>query len=320
MSSSIDVVVVAYNHYDLTNSCLRHLQAQTVEHRLIVVDNGSTDDTRARLRSEWPEAQLETFDENQRFPKACNHGVATGSNDIVVLLNNDVDCRPDFLENLTAPLADPTVGSVASLMLRPDEQSIDSVGITADVTLAGFQRLHGMPTARAADDGPLLIGPEGTAGAYRRSAWERAGGLDEAIPAYMEIFDLALRLQHAGWASACAPDAIGVHLGSATFGARSSVQRRLAGFSRGYLMRRYGVLRRRAAPRALLTESIVVVGDALMSRDLWALRGRLSGWRAGRGRGLRPWPPATAIDERIEFWDSIALRRGAYRAPEKARG
>ncbi len=49
MPPSIDVVIVAYNRYELTDSCLRHLDAQTIDHRVILVDNGSTDDTRARM-------------------------------------------------------------------------------------------------------------------------------------------------------------------------------------------------------------------------------------------------------------------------------
>jgi N-acetylglucosaminyl-diphospho-decaprenol L-rhamnosyltransferase len=315
----IDVVVVAFNHYELTSSCLRHLHAQTLEHRVILVDNGSTDDTLTRANEEWPQVRVERFEQNRSFPVACNRGVAAGSGEIVVLLNNDVNCRPDFLEHLTQPCADPTVGSVASLMLQPDEESIDSLGITADVTLAGFQRLHGMPRGRARDDRPLLTGAEGTAGAYRRSAWEQVNGMDETIPAYMESFDLALRLRMARWRTACAPEAIGVHLGSKTFGFRSRVQRRLAGFSRGYLLRRYGVLRTRVAPRALLTEAIVVTGDVVMSRDLAALGGRVTGWRAGRGHERRPWPPPEAIDADIAFWDSLALRRGAYTAAPPSR-
>jgi N-acetylglucosaminyl-diphospho-decaprenol L-rhamnosyltransferase len=309
VSSSIDVVVVAYGHYDLTDSSLRHLRAQTLAHHVIVVDNGSTDDTRARLKREWPEVQLECIDENRGFPKACNRGVAAGSGETIVLLNNDVDCRPDFLERLVAPLRDPAVGSVASLVLQSDEQSIDSVGIAADVTLAGFQRLHGMSVDHAEDGHPLLTGPEGTAGAYRRSAWEQVGGLDEAIPAYMDVFDLALRLRNAGWATACAPEAIGVHVGSATYGPRSPAVRRLAGFGRGYVLRRYGVLRGRAAPRTVLTEAVVVVVDALTSHDLAALHGRIAGWRAATDCEPRPAPPAEAIDIGITFWSSLALRR-----------
>jgi N-acetylglucosaminyl-diphospho-decaprenol L-rhamnosyltransferase len=312
MSSAIDVVLVVHGQYDFTNSCLRHLQAQTLDHRLIVVDDCSPDDTLARLRSEWPALRPMCMDRNVGYPIACNRGVAVGSGEIVVILNSDVDCRPDFLERMIVPFRDPGVGSVASLVLQSDERSIDSVGVTADVTLAGFRRLHGMPIERAGDACPLLTGPEGTAGAYRRTAWEQIGGFDEAILAHMDIFDLALRLRNAGWRTASALDAISVHFGSATFGKRSRLQRRLAGFGRGYLLRRYGVLRTPAVPRTVVTEGIVVVGDTLMSRDLSALRGRVAGWRAGRGHERRPWPPSEAIDANITFRDSMALRRRAY--------
>ena len=62
----------------------------------------------------------------------------------MVLLNNDVQLRPDCLERLVAPLrGDPRVGSVASLMLAPGERAIDSFGVSADITLAGFARLQG---------------------------------------------------------------------------------------------------------------------------------------------------------------------------------
>ena len=104
----------------------------------------------------------------------------------------------------------------------------------------------------------------------------------------MEDFDLALRLRSAGWRTVVAADAVGVHLGSATHGHRSAWQRRHGGFGRGYVLRRYGVLRGRTAPRTLVTEAVVVLGDLAISRDLAALRGRLAGWRAAPGaRGWR---------------------------------
>jgi N-acetylglucosaminyl-diphospho-decaprenol L-rhamnosyltransferase len=310
--ASVDVIIVTYNRYELTESCLRHLQVQTVAHRVIVVDNGSTDDTRARLRTDWPAAQVEQFDDNRGFPEACNRGVAAGTGDIVVLLNNDVDCRPDFLERVVAPLDDATVGSVAALMLQPGGELIDSVGLTADATLAGFPRLQGQPVSHARDASPTLAGPAGTAAAYRRSAWEAVGGLDETIFAYMEDFDLALRLGIAGWRAVAAPDAVGVHLGSATHGHRSKRQRRHGGFGRGYMLRHYGLLARQTMPRTLATETVVVLGDLAISHDLAALRGRLAGWRAGGSRPRLPLPPPTSIDRRIGFRDSLARRRGVY--------
>jgi N-acetylglucosaminyl-diphospho-decaprenol L-rhamnosyltransferase len=310
---SIDVVIVAYGRYELTNSCLSHLRAQTIDHRVILVDNGSTDDTRARVQREWPQVQLECFHENHGFAEACNRGVAAGSGEIVVLLNNDVDARPDFLERLVGPLRDDAeVGSVAALMLQPGERLIDSAGLAADVTLACFPRLQGLDVADAQRERPVLAGPAGTAAAYRRSAWEQVGGLDEAMFAYMEDFDLALRLRRAGWKAVLATGAVGVHLGSATHGHRSAWQRRHGGFGRGYLLRRYGLLRGRNAPRTLATEAVVVLADLVISHDLAALGGRLSGWHAARRAPHLSPPPPEAVDAATSFRDSLAMRRGVY--------
>jgi N-acetylglucosaminyl-diphospho-decaprenol L-rhamnosyltransferase len=313
MSLSVDVVIVAYGRYELTDSCLRHLQEQTLPHQVILVDNGSTDDTRARVAAEWPEVHLESFDRNCGFAEACNRGVSAASGEIVVLLNNDVDVRPDFLERLLAPLeADPTVGSVAALMLQPGEELIDSAGLVTDAVLASFPRLQGQVVGLARSERPVLVGPAGTAAAYRRSAWDQVGGLDEAMFAYMEDFELALRLRAAGWQTTLASDAVGVHLGSATHGHRSAWQRRHGGFGRGYVLRRYGLLRGRTAPRTVATEIVVVLVDLLVSRDLAALSGRLSGWKAAKDTPLRSSPPPEATDRTITFTDSLAMRRGVY--------
>jgi len=310
---SIDVVVPALNRFDLTASCVRHLNAQTRAHRLILADSGSTDGTAERTRTLRPDAEIVRFEDNQAFAVNCNAGAAAGDADVVVLLNNDVDCRPDFLERLVAPLqADRAIGSVAALCIRPDGERIDSIGLTTDVTLSGFPRLQGHPIAAAGSARPVLAGPAGTAAAYRRTAWEHVGGLDEHFFAYHEDLDLALRLRAAGWGTVAAPDAVGVHLGSATHGHRSASQRRYGGFGRGYVLRRYGLLRSRAAVRAALTEAVVVAGDAVISRDLAAARGRLEGWRAARDLPPRERPPREAIDASISLRDAIALRRRVY--------
>lgn len=309
---TVDVVIVAYNRFDLTESCLDHLARQSREHQVIVVDNGS-DDTRARLAAEWPRVRVVPIVSNSAFAAACNKGVAAGTAELLILLNNDVDCRPDFVERVVAPLErDASLGSVAALCVRPGEQVIDSIGLTVDVTLAGFPRLQGRPVSEAASSRPVLAGPAGAAAAYRRGAWEALDGLDEHIFAYSEDLDLTLRLRAAGWGTVAAPDAVGVHLGSATHGHRSARQRRHGGFGRAYLVRRYGLLRGRAAARTALTEAVVIIGDALISRDIAALRGRLAGWRAARSLPPRTPPPPEAVDTGIGLRDSFDLRRGVY--------
>lgn len=310
---SIDVVIPIYGGRAVTEQCLASLAAQTRAHRPIVVDNASPDDSVVALRASFPHVEVVEQGANRGYASACNAGVAAGAGELVVLLNNDVLLPPDFLEQLVAPLeAEPALGSATPILLRPDRATIDNAGLAADPTLAGFPRHQGQPAASAAAlQRPLLLGPSGAAGVFRREALATVGGLDEAIFLYQEDLDLALRLRVAGWTTALAPDAVGIHLGSATSGRRSSAQRRHAGFARGYLLRRYGVLRGRNAARALLTEAIVATGDLVISRDAAALQGRVAGWRAGRGVS-RLQPPHAALDTDIDLRASLRLRRLDY--------
>ena len=309
----MDVVIAAYNRHELTDSCLRHLGAQTFAYRVTLVDDGASDDTHGRVTPERPQVTLERLEHNRGFAEACNRRVAAGSQEIVMLLSNDVDCDAGFLQALVAPLqADSQVGSVAALMLQPGERLIDSIGLNADVTLGAFPRLQGQQRRRSCAPLPVLAGPAGTAAARRRSAWQEVGGLDERIFAYMEESELALRLRGPGWQTALTPDAIGVQLGAATYGHRSAWERRHGGFARGYLLRRYGLLRSRGAARTPATEAVVVLGALVIPRDLAALRGRIAGWRAGAQLPRLARPRSDAIDAMISVRGSFALRRRVY--------
>jgi N-acetylglucosaminyl-diphospho-decaprenol L-rhamnosyltransferase len=314
VTARIDVVVPVYNGWALTESCLAHLRLQTLAHTVIVCDNGSTDGTSERVAASFPDVRVVELGANMGFSAACNRGVRAGRGDFVVLLNNDVDCRADFLERLIAPFGeDERVGSVAALLLTPGEEAIESFGLAADPTLAGYPRLRGLPARNAQATAPVLVGPSGAAAAFRRRAWDAAGGLDEGVFAYGEDVDLALRLRVAGWTTTAASDAVAVHKGSASAVTRSAWQRYQGGFSRGYFLRRYGVLRRRTALRALATEGIVIAGDAFVfSHDLAALRGRIAGWRAARSFPRHHHPPDDAVDSDITFVKSLRLRLGVY--------
>ncbi len=317
MPPSVDVVVPVHNNWELTKSCLEHLRLQTLQHTVIVCDNGSTDGTTEHLRASYPEVRVVELGANLGFSVACNRGVHAGSGEIVVLMNNDVDCRPEFLERLVAPLADDgRLGSVAALLLKPGEKRIESFGLTVDPTLAGFPRLRGFPPT-GVQGRAVLVGPSGAAGAYRRVAWDAVRGLDEGVFAYGEDVDLALRLRSEGWGTSEASDAVAVHFGSASARSRSAWQRYQAGFARAYFLRRYGILRRAVGVRAVLTEAIVVVADALIfSHDLASLRGRIAGWRAAGMRSRNPQPPREALDLRLTFWRSLQLRFGVFTGRE----
>jgi N-acetylglucosaminyl-diphospho-decaprenol L-rhamnosyltransferase len=305
--ASVDVVIPTWRGRDLLAGCLSHLAAQAFPSlSVIVVDNASADGTAELVREKFPSVQLLSLSENVGFGRAVNAGVAAGSGEIVVLLNNDVDVEPGFIAAVTAPFADPAVGMVAGMTLMPcDADVVDGFGVELDATLAAYNRLRGEPPT--AQPG-VLAGPSGGAAAYRRSAWEQVGGFDERLFAYGEDVDLALRMRAARWKAAEAPAARGVHLGGASVGVASPRQRELAGFARGYLLRRYGVLRTRAALRALLFEALVVGWGLIRFRTTIPLRARIRGWRAGAGE-RRP-IPAGAIEHSIGWREAFRrLRR-----------
>jgi len=311
MSLSVDCVITTHQGWELTKQCLEHLREQTIAHHVVVSDGASTDGTPENVRRLFPQVELIENTNDPGYTAATNCGVDAGSADIVVLLNNDAFCRPDFLEHVvTAFERDPRVGAVAPLTVRADERVIDSVGLTLDVTLAPFIRLTGRPVDEATAGRPLLVSPGGGADAYRRSAWEEAGGLDEELVLYGADVDLALRLHSLGWKTVAAPEAVAVHLRSETSGHRSRRARESGGWARGYLLRRWGVLRGRAAARTLVTEALVVVADLALSRDTTALRSRVRGWRAA-GRLSRRQLPPEAVDREIGFGESMRLRWGA---------
>ena len=309
MSRSVDVVITTHDGWELTQRCLEHLGRQTVEHRVIVSDGASTDGTPANIRTHFPDATLIAHDDDPGYAGATNHGVAAGSGEVVLLLNNDAFCRPDFVERVVAAFDDERVGAVAPLTLSPDGRTIDGVGITLDVTIAPFIRLSGRPPEEATLDRPVLVAPGGGADAYRRSAWTEAGGLDERLSFYGADLDLGLRLHALGWVTVAAPEAVAVHLRSATSGHRSKRARESGGWARGYLLRRWGVLRGRAAVRALATEMLVALGDLALSRDTVAIRSRINGWRSAGSLPRRRVPP-DAVDPTIGFVESLRLRWG----------
>jgi N-acetylglucosaminyl-diphospho-decaprenol L-rhamnosyltransferase len=311
----IDVVVPVYGNWTATESCLLHLRRQTVPHTVIVVDDASPDDTLARLRAGFPEVVLVAQERNGGFATACNAGIRRGGGDIVVLLNNDVDAAPDMLATLIEPFAGRSgLGSAVPLLLRPDGR-VDSLGLSADVTLAGFVRHVGRQENELDRAAPELLGPYGAAAAFRRTALDEVGLLDERIFMYGEELDLAIRLRAAGWETTEVPAARGVHVGGATAGRGSASQRRRSGFGRGYLLRAYGLLRTRYALRVVATELVVCLGDLVLSRDTAAIRGRWSGWRAGRHADARPSSRTLeGLDRSIGFLESLRMRRSTHPA------
>jgi GT2 family glycosyltransferase len=286
---------------------LESLRGQSRPVDVVVVDNGSRDGSPQLLRERFPEVALLELGRNIGFGPALNRAVAEHPADPVILLNNDAEAEPRFVEALLDGL-DERAQSVAGVLTQErDPALIDSAGVVADATLMGFDYLHGEPLAAALGGGAPL-GPTGGAALYRHAAFEAVGGFDERIFLYYEDLDLALRLAAAGGRCRLAGEARALHAYSASLGARSGDKFARTGWSRGYMLRRYGVMSQpRLALRALATEGALCAGQLLLDRSGKGIGGRMRGWRAGGGLPRRLPGAAPLLD--LSAREALALRR-----------
>ncbi len=286
---------------------LRGLAAQTLPVDVVVVDNGSSDDSVELARRQLPEVKVLELGENLGFGPALNRAVAAHPAEAVILLNNDAEPDQRFAEALLDGLG-AGVDAVAGVLLQErSPELIDSAGVVADRTLMGFDYLHGEPVGAAVGAADPL-GPTGGAALYRREAFEAVGGFDERIFLYYEDLDLALRMTAAGGCCRLAPEARALHAYSASLGAASAAKYARTGWSRGYMLRRYGVMRSPGrALRALACEGALCAGQLLKDRTASGLNGRWRGWRDAAGLEPRQTDGAALLD--LSAREALALRR-----------
>jgi GT2 family glycosyltransferase len=286
---------------------LGSLRGQTRPVDVVLVDNGSVDDSVPLVREEFPEVSVFELGQNVGFGPAINRAVREHPADPLILLNNDTECEPRFIEALLEA-ADGGAMMVAGVLLQEAAPGlIDSAGAVADRTLMGFDYLHGEPLS-ALEEAADPLGPTGGAALYRRAAFDAVSGFDERIFLYYEDLDLALRLSAAGGRCCLAPEARALHAYSASLGARSGEKYAHTGWSRGYMLRRYGVMSSpSAAARVLACEGAICAGQILRDRTAAGLRGRLRGWRDGAGLETHDIDGTKLLD--ISARQALALRR-----------
>jgi N-acetylglucosaminyl-diphospho-decaprenol L-rhamnosyltransferase len=302
------IFIPSFNSERRISRALEGVRGQSTEVEVVVVDNGSSDGSVALMRERFPEVEVLELGANLGFGPALNRGVAARPEaDPVILLNDDAEPEPHFVAALLERLED-GVDSVAGVMVQEtDRGRIDSAGVVADRTLMGFDYLHGEPLAAAAS-APDPLGPTGGAALYRRAAFEAVGGFDERIFLYYEDLDLALRLAAAGGRCRLAPEARAVHAYSASLGAASADKYAATGWSRGYMLRRYGVTAEpRLAVRALACEGVLCGGQLLRDRTAAGIGGRWRGWRAAASLERREVDGAPLLD--LTAREAVELRR-----------
>ncbi len=198
---TLSIVIPTYNGRRQLERCLpavcRYAPRGT---QVIVVDDASDDDTAAWLRENYSEVDFIGLPVNQGFVGAANAGIRQAHGDIIELLNNDTEVLAGWAEPCLRCFSDPTIGSVAPLVLRMDNRNvIDSAGM--DYHACGWAYNRGFNRNLNADYTvpKEVFGAPGSAGFYRRSAIEKTGGFLPELEAIFEDVDLAFRLRWAGY-------------------------------------------------------------------------------------------------------------------------
>ncbi len=198
---------------------------------VVVVDDASTDGTFNWVATHYPRVRLVHRPRNGGFCAAANAGLNAARGHFIQLLNNDTEVTAGWLEAGLAPFADPTVGSVAPLvLLRSDPARVDSAGDS--YTLGGWpsKRGHGEPASlwidRPRED---VFAASGSSAFYRAGAIRQVGGFDPLLGSYYEDVDLGFRLRWAGYRSVFESRCRILHEISATYDhAHPALQRRIA--------------------------------------------------------------------------------------------
>ena len=206
------IIIVSYNSRGDLERSLRSVKdvAGEVDHTLVVVDNASTDSTRAYLREKWPGVRLIASEVNVGFAKANNLGAGSTASDLILFLNPDTIVTPDAVDRLVATMdARPDVAVVGPRLLDGRGRAELSFGSLMtpwaelrqkllvrgnDLGLAPLRALVDRMTRRTREvewvSGACLM--------IRRSDFEQAGGFDERFFMYAEDVDLCASVRERG--------------------------------------------------------------------------------------------------------------------------
>lgn len=156
---------------------------------IIVVDDGSTDDSVKLIKEKFPEVRLFKHRINRGFSAAVNTGARAAKGKLLALLNNDVIPENDFLVAVIPHFKNRRVFAV----------SLNEEGFSwaKGKFEEGFINHEMGPESQKAHD---TFWVSGGSGVFRRSQWMKLGGMDEKLlsPFYWEDIDLCYRAAKRG--------------------------------------------------------------------------------------------------------------------------
>jgi GT2 family glycosyltransferase len=260
-------VLVNWNHWQDTAQCLASLAVQDYPNlSVIVVDNGSTDDSVAQLRAAHPWVEILELPQNIGFSSGCNAGTRLAwrrGADYIWLLNNDTVAPPSTASAIVrTALANPGAGAIGCVLyFMHDPARVQAWGGgRIQLTTAFIAHFHA--PASFAPGNTFFTGASLT---LPRRVCEQVGILYEGFFMYCDDADLCLRLHRAGLPLAMATDTAILHKEGASSPKRSPLIDQFATTSTLRLLER-------AAPVPPLSQAIYLalrLGNRLVRRE-WA--------------------------------------------------
>jgi len=229
-SPFLSIIVLNYNTRDLVLKCLDSFYGSAIHSgwQIIVVDNGSTDDTARAVAERFPAVELVRSERNLGFAGGINLGLQRAIGRVIVLMNSDVLASAETLKAAAgALLAQPGVGVLSPLLRAPDGKP-QAFAFGKDQTpgylvLRGLKTLLGLGPMHQWDvRHPLEVDwVSGACMVVRREAVEQVGWLDERFFLYFEDNDWCLRMRKAGWRVVYDPRFEVTHLGGSSLPQRN---------------------------------------------------------------------------------------------------
>ena len=191
---------------------------------LIVVDDGSTDDSISFLQKNYPFIQLIRSQRRGGFARVANLGFRSARYEIVILLNNDVEVKPDFINPLLEHFSDPGTFAVASKSYDLDRKTLRDGGRIGEFRRGLFRVYQNYdildPSSLHQNSFPAFLACGGFS-AYSKEKFHILGGFDELFsPFNWEDTDLSYRAWKRGWNVYYEPRSIVYHSPNTTIRSR----------------------------------------------------------------------------------------------------
>lgn len=225
----VSFVIPTSNGQKLLAECLPSVYQQNYNQteenlEVIVVDNGSQDNTKTFVKKNFPKTTLVEMKELAGFSVPVNTGIRLAKGEYIVLLNNDVVLEKTWLSEMLLALKEVKADFAACKMLTGNGEKIDSAGDGFSWWGRAFPIGKGKSPNKY-QKREFVFGASGGASIFKSEVFGKIGLLDEDFYAYFEDIDLSFRAQLAGFKCVYEPKAIAYHKGSASFGADSFKKR-----------------------------------------------------------------------------------------------